>query len=159
MKIAQWYMKTNFLPVYLVASDHGLQSITWEKKPITLLKSLDGSEPVVKILAQASRQLKEYFDGQRKRFDLPFDVTGTDFQKSVWAALSKIPFGKTVSYADIALQIKNPKAVRAVGSANGKNPIPIIVPCHRVIASDGTLGGYSGGLHIKTRLLKLEGVS
>jgi methylated-DNA-[protein]-cysteine S-methyltransferase len=103
--------------------------------------------------------LDEYFDGRRKRFDIPFSLSGTNFQKQVWKELSKIPFGKTVSYKDIARKIKNPKAVRAVGSANGKNPMCIIIPCHRVIAADGSIGGYSGGITNKQKLLRFEGIN
>ncbi len=113
------------------------------------------SDPVLKACA---RQLREYFAGQRRVFDLPLAAEGTDFQKSVWAALSEIPYGEMRSYGDIARVIGNPKAVRAVGGANGKNPLPIVVPCHRVIGSDGSLTGFGGGLSIKKKLLRLEGV-
>src|SRR4030095_12293191 len=100
--------------------------------------------------------LKEYFSGVRHDFDLPLDIQGTAFQKRVWEQLRRIPYGKTASYRDIARMIGKKTAYRAVGNANGKNPLCIIVPCHRVIAADGSLGGYSGGLKIKTQLLKLE---
>ena len=110
------------------------------------------------ILQQAVEQLSAYFDGKRKVFSLPLDMTGTPFQKQVWAALSKIQFGQVISYGDLARAIDNPKAVRAVGQANGRNPVPIIVPCHRVISADGTLGGYSSGLWRKKWLLEHEGV-
>jgi methylated-DNA-[protein]-cysteine S-methyltransferase len=102
-------------------------------------------------------QLNEYFNLKRKRFYVPLDIEGTQFQKKVWIALQKIPYGKTVSYKDIAETIGNVKAVRAVGRANGKNPVPIIIPCHRVIEYSGKLGGYSGGPGIKEKLLELEG--
>ncbi len=103
-------------------------------------------------------QLIEYFDKKRENFDIPLDFEiGTDFQKSVWQALIKIPFGKTISYLDLSKRLKNEKAIRAVGAANGKNPIPIIVPCHRVIGSDGSLTGYALGLKLKRELLLLEG--
>lgn len=108
------------------------------------------------ILDQAIEQLDEYFEGDRDAFDLPLDIKGTKFQVQVWKELTKIPFGKTISYAQLATRIGNPKAVRAVGNANGQNPLPIIIPCHRVIASDGSLGGYSGGLANKQFLLNLE---
>lgn len=107
-------------------------------------------------LAQAVRQLEEYLSGKRKKFDLEFDVQGTAFQKSVWQELSKIPYGKTCSYRDIAKRIKKEKAVRAVGTANGRNPVCIIVPCHRVIAANGSLGGYYWGLEMKEKLLRME---
>ncbi len=104
------------------------------------------------------KQLNEYFDSTRKVFDLPFDTIGTQFQKSVWKALSNIPFGKSASYQDIANDINNPKAVRAVGLANGKNPISIIIPCHRVIGKNGSLTGYGGGLNRKRWLLSHENI-
>jgi len=102
------------------------------------------------------QQLKEYFDGKRKKFDVKLHLVGTPFEKRVWKALMEIPYGKTASYAEIALKIGKPTAFRAVGNANGKNPIPIIIPCHRVINSSGELGGYGGGLDLKRRLLELE---
>lgn len=106
--------------------------------------------------SETKRQLTEYFEGDRKAFDLKLAPTGTQFQQQVWQALLAIPYGKTASYSDIAEVLKNPKAVRAVGAANGKNPIAIIVPCHRVIGSNGTLTGYAGGLDRKAKLLQLE---
>ena len=102
------------------------------------------------------KQLDSYFKGRLKNFDLPLEPPGTPFQQSVWQALLTIPYGQTCSYADIATQIKNPKAVRAVGNANGRNPISIIIPCHRVIGSNGSLTGFGGGLPTKTYLLNLE---
>ena len=101
-------------------------------------------------------QLAEYFSGERKDFDLPLSYSGTEFQVSVLEALQKIPYGETASYADVAKRIGRPKAVRAVGAANGRNPIPIIVPCHRVIGSSGDLTGFGGGLDTKEALLRLE---
>lgn len=108
-------------------------------------------------LAACSQQLKEYFAGQRKIFDLPLAPGGTSFQNSVWGVLRRIPYGELRSYRDIATAIDNVKAVRAVGAANGKNPIPIVVPCHRVIGSDGSLTGFAGGLDAKEALLRMEG--
>ncbi len=108
--------------------------------------------------AKVIRQLEEYFAGRREDFDLPLSPQGTPFQRRVWQALTKIPFGKAVSYSDIAHRIGNPNAVRAVGLANGRNPIPIVIPCHRVIGKDGSLTGYGGGLPIKEKLLALEGI-
>ena len=102
-------------------------------------------------------QLKEYFNGVRKVFDIPLDIRGSDFQKKVWAELLKIPYGRTVSYKFIAERLGDVKTIRAVGKANGANPLPVIIPCHRIINTDGSLGGYSGGLGIKKKLLKLEG--
>ena len=107
--------------------------------------------------AEAVRQLSEYFEGKREDFDLPLELTGTEFQRQVWTELTAIPFGQTVSYGDLARAIGRPSAVRAVGTANGDNPISIIVPCHRVIGSDGGLTGYGGGLDRKEWLLKHEG--
>jgi methylated-DNA-[protein]-cysteine S-methyltransferase len=101
-------------------------------------------------------QLRKYLEGKLKKFDCPLDMEGTSFQKRVWRALEKIPYGKTRSYADVARTIGHPKAFRAVGNANGSNPVPIIVPCHRVIESNGGLGGYGSGIGIKKRLLDLE---
>ncbi|MBC7397298.1 MAG: methylated-DNA--[protein]-cysteine S-methyltransferase [Bdellovibrionales bacterium] len=156
MQLSQWLMKTKAGSVYLVASDLGLRGVYWNKQTVPFATSLKVDCPAVQILAQSVGQLDEYFAGKRMEFDLPLDVQGTEFQKSVWKALTKIPYGKTASYRDIAKKVKNENASRAVGTANGKNPLCIIVPCHRVIASNGTLGGYSGGLHLKTQLLALE---
>jgi methylated-DNA-[protein]-cysteine S-methyltransferase len=107
-------------------------------------------------LAKARQQLTEYFAGERKDFDLPLSLRGTEFQLLVLEELKTIPYGETTSYGDIAKRIGRPKAVRAVGAANGRNPIPIIVPCHRVIGSSGDLTGFGGGLDTKTALLRLE---
>lgn len=110
------------------------------------------------VLVSTMKQLGEYFSGERTHFELPIAAKGTLFQQQVWGALMKIPYGETWSYQDIANEIDNPKAVRAVGLANGKNPISIIVPCHRVIGKNGKLTGYAGGIEIKEKLLQLEGV-
>lgn len=109
-----------------------------------------------KPLAEARRQLQEYFAGERKAFDLPLHLSGTEFQVSVLEALQKIPYGETVSYGEIAKRIGRPKAMRAVGAANGRNPIPIVVPCHRVIGSSGDMTGFGGGIDTKEALLRLE---
>ena len=109
-----------------------------------------------KPLAEARRQLEEYFAGERKAFDLPLQLGGTEFQVSVLEALQKIPYGETVSYGEIAKRIGRPRAMRAVGAANGRNPIPIVVPCHRVIGSSGDLTGFGGGIDTKEALLRLE---
>jgi methylated-DNA-[protein]-cysteine S-methyltransferase len=110
-------------------------------------------------VAEAVRQLREYFAGTRTGFDLPLAPTGTAFQRSVWRQLQEIPYGETISYGELARRVGNPKASRAVGSANGANPLPIVIPCHRVIAGDGTLGGFGGGLSTKRTLLALEGLA
>lgn len=110
-------------------------------------------------LARASAQLEEYFSGRRRRFDLPLKLSGTDFQRQVWETLAEIPYGSTISYAELAAMVGRPAAFRAVGQANGANPLPIVLPCHRVVASGGRIGGYGGGLEMKRRLLALEGLS
>lgn len=122
--------------------------------------SLSESEPAQALLLEAIKQLDEYFKGDRQAFDLPLDLSlGTEFQQRVWRALQDINHGETISYATLAKNVDNPKGYRAVANANGKNPFSIIVPCHRVIASDGKLGGYTGGLDKKEYLLALEGVT
>jgi len=138
----------------LVASSKGLQHVTFGAKKLSTAKSV--SSKANDHLTQTERQLREYFAGKRKKFSIKLDISGTEFQESVWYALNKIAYGKTVSYAQQAKLVRKPKAFRAVGSANGKNPVAIILPCHRVIASNGTLGGYGGGLAIKRKLLALE---
>jgi methylated-DNA-[protein]-cysteine S-methyltransferase len=110
------------------------------------------------VMKAAVAQLTEYFAGERKDFELPLELEGTDFQRDVWMTLADIPYGATVSYAELATMVGRPSAFRAVGQANGANPIPIVLPCHRVVASGGGLGGYGGGLDMKRRLLAIEGV-
>ena len=156
MPKTQWKLQTTIGPLYLVATERGLAGVSFEKQKVPMAVSLSAKTPEVQLLKQTVQQLDEYFEGKRKAFDVPFDIDGTPFQRSVWNQLSKIPYGKTFSYRDVAQRIRNPKAVRAVGSANGRNPLAVIVPCHRVIAADGTLGGYGGGLQRKSLLLKLE---
>ncbi|MFM7627909.1 MAG: methylated-DNA--[protein]-cysteine S-methyltransferase [Algoriphagus sp.] len=109
------------------------------------------------LLLEAKKQLEEYFLGQRKVFNLPIGLWGTDFQRKVWLAVGKIPFGQTITYAKLAEQLGNPAAIRAVGTAIGANPLLIILPCHRIIGSNGSLTGYAGGLEKKKALLQLEG--
>lgn len=155
MSVIQVKMNSKIGPMYLVASDKGLHGVFW-KETKAPFRNKQHQGRAVEILIEAQTQLEQYLDGQRRSFDLPLDVQGTSFQKQVWNELSKIPYGKTYSYSDIAKKIKNDKAVRAVGTANGRNPLSLIVPCHRVIAADGTLGGYAGGLPIKEKLLRLE---
>ena len=118
--------------------------------PVTQQSSADS------LVKETCKQLDEYFAGKRQTFDLPLAPQGTSFQQTAWKQLQKIPYGQTISYSQEAKAIGHPKACRAVGSANGKNPIAIIIPCHRVIAADGGLGGYASGLDIKMRLLELE---
>lgn len=117
----------------------------------------DGSAEAARHLEAACAQLEAYFAGLRRTFELTLAPAGTSFQRAVWRALEDIPFGQTITYAELARRIGRPQAVRAVGAANGKNPISIVVPCHRVIGADGTLTGYGGGLEVKARLLAHEG--
>lgn len=141
----------------VIASDKGLAAILFREDNASLgpLHPLV-EEPDHPILLETERQLNEYFDGARQQFTVPLDFNGTDFQKKVWMALLSIPFGETRSYGEIARQLGNPTASRAVGAANGRNPISIIAPCHRVIGSSGKLTGYGGGLDVKEMLLALE---
>lgn len=143
------YLITPLGWIKLVASRNTLLEISFVEQPAEDLSPN-------RITTKARNQLEEYFSAERRTFDLPLNPQGTDFQKQVWQALQKIPFGTTMSYKQIAEMINNPRAVRAVGLANGKNPIPIIIPCHRVIAADGQLGGFSAGLWRKEWLLKHE---
>lgn len=141
----------------LVASDAGLAAILWEndnprRVPLDSIRH-DDNHPHLRI---AEQQLNEYFDGRRTSFDLALDLVGTAFQKSVWNALLRIPFGETRTYGEIAAELGNPKAVRAVGAANGRNPLSIVTPCHRVIGAHGELTGFAGGLGAKEYLLRLE---
>ena len=137
----------------LTASEAGIRRIEFHPEEAPEGVRNDGSS----ALAPAVRQLRAYFDGQLKEFDLALDLEGTAFQKRVWDELVKIPYGRTRSYRELACDIGAPKAIRAVGAANGSNPAPIVVPCHRVIGSSGKLVGYGGGLELKRRLLELEG--
>ena len=141
----------------LVASEKGLVAVLWqndslERVPLTELTE----DPKQKVLVETERQLNEYFAGKRREFSLPLDMRGTRFQKNVWDALLAIPFGETRSYGELAKKLGNPTASRAVGAANGRNPISIVVPCHRVIGASGKLTGFAGGLDVKARLLELE---
>jgi methylated-DNA-[protein]-cysteine S-methyltransferase len=141
----------------LVASDKGLTAILWENDdPDRVRLGALVEEPENPFLIETERQLGDYFAGRLAAFTVPLDFRGTDFQKQVWAALLTIPFGETRSYAEIARQIGRPTAFRAVGAANGRNPISIIAPCHRVIGSNGALTGFAGGLAIKEHLLGIE---
>ena len=117
-----------------------------------------GGKDATPLLAEAERQLTEYFAGKRREFHLPLNPQGTAFQRRVWTELTKIPYGTAISYRDLALHADCPKGFQAVGQANGKNPLAIFIPCHRVIAADGTLGGYAGGLEAKKTLLNLENI-
>ena len=142
----------------LVASDDGLAAILWEQeKPNRVRLGTTTEDKTHPVLLKTERQLKEYFDGKRKSFEIELDSAGTDFQKQVWEMLLAIPFGETRTYGQLANQLGNPRATRAVGAANGRNPIAIIAPCHRVIGFSGKLTGFAGGLDAKAHLLNLEG--
>ncbi len=142
----------------LVASEAGLVAVLWENDDPARVKLGDvQDEADHPVLARTAAQLAEYFAGERRVFDLPLDFRGTDFQKSVWAQLLTIPFGETRSYGEIARNLGAPTASRAVGAANGRNPISIIAPCHRVVGASGSLTGFAGGLESKAFLLQLEG--
>ena len=145
-------------PLMLVAGDGALAGLYMNGRAPAKVLATTGAcrDADEQVFAAAARQLGEYFDGHRKVFDLPLALDGTAFQRTVWAALLGIGYGQTVSYGQLADQIGRPTAARAVGLANGRNPVSIIVPCHRVVGSDGSLTGYGGGLGNKRRLLDLE---
>ena len=150
-------MKSPVGELTLVGSDRGLAAVLWEDDdPARVRLGARVEATLHPILIQAQRELQEYFAGERRSFTVKLDFAGTAFQNQVWNALRTIPFGETRSYGDIAGQIGRDKAVRAVGAANGRNPISIIVPCHRVIGANGKLTGFAGGLEAKARLLDLE---
>ena len=143
-------------PVLIVGTERGLSHISFQKcsQPLAIDSAWQKGAP---FLEDAARQLTEYFAGKRRTFELRLDPAGTEFQKKVWAALCEVPYGKTATYGEIAKAIGAPTASRAVGAANGANPLPIVVPCHRVIGSTGALTGYAGGLKFKRGLLEIEG--
>jgi len=145
--LAQDYIDSPIGFIQIAADDSSLKSISFSNKK---LKNPN------KITNKAKKQLEEYFSGKREKFDLPLDKNGTDFQKKVWQSLEKIPFGKTCSYKDIAKKINNENASRAVGNANNKNNFLIVIPCHRVVANDGSLAGYASGTKTKKWLLTHE---
>ena len=152
-KASYTYVDSPIGQLLLVADDRGLREINFPKGE-------RAPDPVweknANALREAIRQLRDYFAGKREDFDLALAPQGTPFQQKVWKELCRIPYGETISYGELAQRIKNPNASRAVGLANGANPIPIIIPCHRVIGSNGKLTGYGGGLPIKEKLLALE---
>ena len=142
----------------LVSSDTGIRAVLFENhgSPEEYAEAKESKKHP--LLLQCEKELAEYFKGKRTHFTVPLVPQGTAFREKVWTALTAIPYGKTESYSQQAARIGSPKSARAVGSANGKNPMPIIVPCHRVIASSGRLGGYAGGVDIKRKLLEIEGI-
>ena len=157
MQLVYMYMESPVGALKLVAHDQDLVAVMWDNedhKRVRLAELIENIQHP--MLLKVKQQLEQYFAGQRQQFNLPLDFQGTDFQQQVWRALLTIPYGETRSYKDIALQIGNEKAVRAVGAANGRNPISIIAPCHRVIGSGGALVGFAGGLDKKQILLSLE---
>lgn len=142
---------TDICEIYIAEEDDNITNISFTK-------NFDGEEMETELIKKAHSQITEYLNGIREDFDIPLNPEGTEFQKSVWNALLKIPYGDVWSYKDVATFIDNEKACRAVGNANNKNPIVIVIPCHRVIGTNGKLVGYGGGLDIKKRLLELEGI-
>ncbi|ENW83413.1 hypothetical protein F908_01174 [Acinetobacter sp. NIPH 284] len=157
MQLVYMYMDSPVGALKLVAHDHALVAVMWDNedhKRVRLAELIEDHQHP--MLIRVKKQLEQYFAGQRQQFDLPLDFQGTDFQQQVWQTLLTIPYGETRSYKEIAVQIGNEKAVRAVGAANGRNPISIIAPCHRVIGSSGALVGFAGGLDKKQILLSLE---
>ena len=157
MSLAYKIMESPVGKLKLVASDKGLVAVLWENdSPRRVRLSELVSSEQHPVLVEAERQLGEYFAGSRKTFSIALDMRGTPFQKNVWEALLAIPFGETRSYGQLAKQLGNPHATRAVGAANGRNPVSIIVPCHRVIGSSGKHTGFAGGLETKAHLLSLE---
>jgi methylated-DNA-[protein]-cysteine S-methyltransferase len=143
-------------PLRLAASDAGLHAIEFEHQRHPVKRGTEWIEAAHPLLTEAAHQLDEYFAGTRREFSLPLAARGTDFQREVWRALAAIPFGATCSYAQIATRLGRPTATRAVGAANGRNPLPIVVPCHRVIGANGALTGFGGGLPVKVWLLDHE---
>jgi len=158
MELIQTKLSTHLGPFYLLASPQGLVQVSHKPfQKVSRAQSLHKSLASHQILLMTIAQIQEYLEGRRMKFEIPLDLQrGTNFQKKVWQNLRKIPYGQTISYAELARQIQSPQAVRAVGSANGKNPFLVIVPCHRVIASSGELGGFSAGLALKKKLLDHE---
>lgn len=144
-------------PLFLAASAKGLVRLEFESRMQQFDPSTTRLQESQEILAPYLRELEEYFPGRRRVFSFPLDLRGTEFQLKCWRALLDIPYGETRTYRDIAQAIGHPRAFRAVGMSNNRNPVAIVVPCHRVIASDGSLCGYGGGLDIKRKLLELEG--
>lgn len=147
-----WYYETPIGKLGIAEEDEAISHILFDGD-----MSLDSYEKKeTKIIKEMAKQLKAYFAGKLKQFDVPLCLKGTQFQRDSWQALMEIPYGQTCSYKDVAIKLGNPKAVRAVGLANNRNKIPIVIPCHRVIGSNGKLVGYAGGLSIKQQLIDLE---
>ena len=157
MKLFYKEMESPVGKLKLVASANALIAVLWQReRPNRVKLAMLQHDPQQPILIETERQLGEYFAGTRNQFDLPLEPAGTEFQKKVWRALREIPFGQTRSYLELAKSIGSAKAVRAVGAANGKNPLSIVVPCHRIVGANGALTGFAGGLKAKAKLLALE---
>jgi methylated-DNA-[protein]-cysteine S-methyltransferase len=150
------YLDTPIGTLLIVGDNSAILRITFPQRGRAAKPEPEWQESQRGPVGEAMRQLREYFAGKRAEFDLPLAPEGTAFQRSVWRQLQEIPYGETISYGELARRVGNPKASRAVGSANGANPLPIVIPCHRVIAGDGSLGGFGGGLPTKQTLLALE---
>ena len=151
------YIDSPVGPLLIAGNDAGLQLIEFHAPRHPMPRGDDWNEGDHAVLREAQRQLVEYFAGERRGFDLPLAPQGTEFQRQVWWELANIAFGDTISYAALAQRVGRPTATRAVGAANGRNPLPIVLPCHRVIGADGSLTGFGGGLPTKQFLLQLEG--
>lgn len=159
-KIFYSFMETQFGTLLLASTEKGMKRIMLSgSNQLNQLRQEFGKNQLREnknFNENAAEQLRQYFQGKRKQFSLPLDLEGTDFQKQVLRAVQQVPYGTTQSYQQIALKIGNPRAVRAVGNANRTNPLPIIIPCHRIIGSDGSMTGYGGGIDLKRKLLEFE---
>lgn len=164
MSLSTLHHRTPVGVLTLLASPTGLRAVLWEgddpgRAGLDEVPDAPAGDDIAhadEILREAAGQLDEYFDGDRRRFELPLDLVGTDFQVAAWRALAEIPFGETRTYAQQAEAIGRPAAIRAVGAANGRNPLSIVLPCHRVVGADGSLTGFAGGIDVKRRLLDHE---
>ena len=150
------YFESPIGPLLIAGDAHAVTRISFPKNGKPVRPEAEWTESAKGPVGEAIRQLREYFEGRRRDFDLPLAPEGTEFQRSVWRRLQEIPYGATISYGELAKRVGNSNASRAVGAANGKNPLPIVVPCHRVIGANGKLVGFGGGLPIKQALLELE---
>ena len=156
VKVNYAYFDSPIGPLLIAGHAEAIMRISFPKDGKPLPPDAGWMESALGPIGETILQLGEYFAGRRREFDLPLAPAGTSFQKSVWQQLREVPYGVTISYGELAKRVGNPKASRAVGAANGKNPLPIVVPCHRVIGSNGKLVGFGGGLPIKERLLEIE---
>jgi methylated-DNA-[protein]-cysteine S-methyltransferase len=150
------YLETPIGTLLIAGDDKAVRKIHFPKNGKAVAAGKDWTESAHGPVGKAVKQLREYFNGKRADFDLPLAPEGTEFQRTVWRNLQDIPYGETISYGELAKRVGNPKASRAVGAANGQNPIPIVIPCHRVIGANGKLTGFGGGLPTKEALLGLE---